>query len=212
MPLRILLADDHPVVLSGVAQLLSLENDLEVVARCTNGKEALDAIRRLQPDVVITDLVMPALSGLELQRELVELRLATRVILLTARIEHEEVMRALELGVSGIVLKESAPMQILDCIRRVAAGEQWLDSVIGRRTLDGVLRRQAAATRVAQVLTGREIEVVRMVATGLRNKEIADRLAISEGTVKAHLRTVFDKLGIDSRVQLSIYARENALV
>ena len=212
MPLRIVLADDHPVVLSGVAQLLSLENDLEVVARCTNGREALDAIRRLQPDVVITDLVMPALSGLDLQRELVEMRLPTRVILLTARIEHDEVMRALELGVSGIVLKESAPMQILDCIRRVAAGEQWLDSVIGRRTLDGVLRRQAAATRVAQVLTGREIEVVRMVATGLRNKEIADRLAISEGTVKAHLRTVFDKLGIDSRVQLSIYARENALV
>ncbi len=212
MPLRILLADDHPIVLSGVSHLLSVERDIEVVARCTSGTEAREAILRLQPDIVITDLVMPGLSGLDLQREITAARLPARVILLSARIEHEDVMRALELGVAAVVLKESAPAQILECIRRVAAGEQWLDQVVGRRTLDGVLRRQAATQRVAQILTAREIEVVRMVAAGLRNKEIAERLAISEGTVKAHLRTIFEKLGIESRMQLGIYARENALV
>jgi DNA-binding NarL/FixJ family response regulator len=212
MTIRIVIADDHPIVLSGIAQLLALESDLEVVARCTNGIEAREAIHRTRPDIVITDLVMPGCSGIDLQRDVSAMRIPARVILLTARIEHEQVMQALELGVAGVVLKESAPLQILDCIRRVAAGEQWLDQVIGLRTLDAVLRRQAAADRVAGVLTAREIEVVRMVATGLRNKEIADRLAISEGTVKAHLRTIFEKLRIESRVKLSIYARENALV
>lgn len=155
---------------------------------------------------------MPGCSGLDLQREIVASRIPARVILLTARIEHEQVMEALELGVAGIVLKESAPLQILDCIRRVAAGEQWLDQVIGPRTLDGVLRRQAAIDRATDVLTAREIEVVRMVASGLRNKEIADGFAISEGAVKAHLCTIFEKLGIESRMKLSVYARENALV
>jgi DNA-binding NarL/FixJ family response regulator len=161
--------------------------------------------------VVVLDLTMPGRSGMELLRELHAMHSAVRVILLTARIEHEQVLEALNLGVAGVVLKESAPLQILDCIRRVAAGGQWIDQVIGSRTLDGLLRRQSGAARAAAVLTAREIEVVRMVANGLRNKEIAERLSITEGTVKAHLRTVFEKLGIDSRTKLILYARETRL-
>lgn len=212
MPIRIVVADDHPIVLSGIAQLLSLEHDLEVVACCTRGSEAREAIRRERPDIMITDLVMPDCSGLDLQREINEAKLPVRVVLLTARIEHEQVLEALELGIAGVVLKESAPLQILDCVRHVAAGEQWMDQLIGRRTLDGVLRRQAAVDRASRVLTAREIEVVRMVASGLRNKEIAEHLSIGEGTVKTHLRTIFEKLGITSRIKLTIYAREHSLV
>jgi DNA-binding NarL/FixJ family response regulator len=211
-PIRVLLADDHPIVLGGLAQLLSLEPDITVVGRCTNGNEAFAAIGRERPQVVIADLTMPGRSGIELLRELRAMRSPVRLILLTARIEHEQVLEALNLGVAGIVLKESAPLQILDCVRRVAAGEQWIDQVISSRTLDGILRRQSGAAKVAAVLTAREIEVVRMAAGGLRNKEIADRLSITEGTVKAHLRSIFEKLDIDSRMKLIVYARENQLV
>jgi DNA-binding NarL/FixJ family response regulator len=212
IPIRVVLADDHPIVLGGLAQLLAQERDITVVARCTNGNEALAAIARERPDVAVADLTMPGRTGLDVLRELAASHSPVRVILLTARIEHEQVLEALNLGVAGIVLKESAPLQILDCIRRVAAGEQWLDHVIGSRTLDAILRRQAGAAKAAAVLTAREIEVVRMVARGLRNKEIADLLSITEGTVKAHLRTIFEKLGIDSRMKLIVYARETQLV
>jgi DNA-binding NarL/FixJ family response regulator len=208
VPTRIVLADDHPIVLGGLDQLLSLESDLQVVARCRAGDEALEAIRRERPDLVIADLSMPALSGIDLLRDAA----GTKVILLTARIQPDEVLEAMRLGVAGIILKESAPTQILDCIHAVVAGEQWIDPVVGRRTLDGVLRRQAGAQRVAGVLTARELEIVRLVAAGLRNKEIADRLFISEGTVKAHLRAIFEKLDVNSRARLIVYARENALV
>jgi DNA-binding NarL/FixJ family response regulator len=211
-PIRVLLADDHPIVLGGLDHLLSLEPDITVVARCTNGNEALAAIAREHPDVAVLDLTMPGRSGMDLLRDLHATRSPVRMVLLTARIEHEQVLEALKLGVAGIVLKESAPLQILDCIRRVATGRQWIDQVIGSRTLDGVLRRQSGAARAAAILTAREIEVVRMVARGLRNKEIADLLSITEGTVKAHLRTIFEKLGIDSRMKLIVYARETRLV
>lgn len=210
--IRVLLADDHPIVLGGLAQLLSLEPDITVVARCKNGDEALAAIPRERPDVAVADLTMPGRNGIDLLRELQAMRSPVRVVLLTARIEHEQVLEALSLGVAGIVLKESAPLQILDCIRRVAAGGQWMDQLIGSRTLDGILRRQSGAAKAAAVLTAREIEVVRMVARGLRNKEIADLLSITEGTVKAHLRTIFEKLAIDSRMKLIVYARETRLV
>jgi DNA-binding NarL/FixJ family response regulator len=210
--IRVLLADDHPIVLGGLDQLLSLEPDITVVARCTNGNEALAAIARERPDVAVVDLTMPSRGGIEVLRELHAIRSPVRVVLLTARIEHEQVLEALTHGVAGIVLKESAPLQILDCIRRVAAGGQWIDQVIGSRTLDGLLRRQSGAAKAAAVLTAREIEVVRMVARGLRNKEIADLLSITEGTVKAHLRTIFEKLAIDSRMKLIVYAREMRLV
>jgi DNA-binding NarL/FixJ family response regulator len=211
-PIRVVLADDHPIVLGGLAQLLSLEPDITIVARCTNGNEALAAIAREHPQVVIADLTMPGRSGIDLLREIRAMRSPARVILLTARIEHEQVLEALKLGVAGVVLKESAPLQILDSIRRVAAGGQWIDPVISSRTLDGVLRRQSGVRKAAAVLTAREIEVVRMVARGLRNKEIAEQLSITEGTVKAHLRAIFEKLGIDSRMKLIVYARETRLV
>jgi len=121
-------------------------------------------------------------------------------------------MDAIRLGVGGIAMKESAPRSIVDCIRRVARGEQWLDPAVSKRTLNAMLQQQAGMDRVRAILTAREIEVVRMVGRGLRNREIADTLCITEGTVKAHLRTIFEKLGVESRLKLSVYAREQMLV
>jgi DNA-binding NarL/FixJ family response regulator len=210
--IRVVIADDHPIVLGGLAELLSHESDITVVARCTNGQDALAAVARHRPGVAVLDLIMPGRGGMDLLRELHTTHAPVRVILLTARIEHEQVLEALKLGVAGIVLKESAPLQILDCIRRVAAGGQWIDQVIGSRTVDNLLRRQSGAMKAAAVLTAREIEVVRMVARGLRNKEIADQLSITEGTVKAHLRAIFEKVGVDSRAKLILYAREMHMV
>ncbi len=210
--MRIVLADDHPVFLSGLEHVLRSDPGIQVVERCTDGNAALEALRRERPDLLIADLSMPGCGGLDLLREVSSTRMPVRVIFLTARIDHNDVLEALRLGVSGIVLKESAALQLLDCVRRVAAGHQWIDQGIGSRTLHGMLRRQAAAEQVSATLTPREIEVVRMVAAGLRNKEIADALGISEGTIKVHLRTIFEKLGIENRMKLGTYARENALV
>lgn len=210
--IHVVIADDHPIVLGGLAELLSHEPDISIVARCTNGRDALAAIALHRPNVAVLDLIMPGRSGMDLLRELRATHAPVRVVLLTARIEHEQVLEALKLGVAGIVLKESAPLQILDCIRRVAAGGQWIDQVIGSRTVDNLLRHQSGAMKVAAVLTARETEVVRMVARGLRNKEIADQLSITEGTVKAHLRAIFEKVGVDSRAKLILYAREMRMV
>lgn len=210
--MRIVLADDHPIFLSGLEHLLRAEPGVEVVASCTDGIAALDAVRRERPDLVVADLCMPGRSGLELLREVASAALPVRVVLLTAQIEHEDVLEAIHLGVSGIVLKESAALQLVDCVRRVAAGRQWIDQGIGSRTVEGMLRRQQAAQRAAAALTPRERDVVRMVAAGLRNREIAEALCISEGTVKVHLRTIFEKLAVESRLKLGIYARDHALV
>jgi len=211
MPIRIILADDHPIVLDGLAQLFSMNDDIEVVLRCTTGEETLRAVRRAQPDVAVVDVKMPGLSGIEVLRQLHADGLAPRVVLLTAKMTDAEVIDAVRMGVGGIVLKEAAPREIVQCVRAVASGKQWLDQATVHTALDTMLRREAGMEKARRVLTKREVELVRMVATGLRNKQIADRLAISEGTVKMHLHSIYEKLGISGRVELTIYVRENAL-
>jgi DNA-binding NarL/FixJ family response regulator len=212
MAIRIVLADDHPIVLGGLAQLFSMNDDIEVVLRCTNGEEALNAVRRARPDVAVLDVKMPGLGGLDVLRRLHEDGYAKRVVLLTAKITDAEVIEAVRLGVGGIVLKEAAPREIVQCVRTVANGQQWLDQATVHAALDGMLRREAGMEKVRRVLTNREVEIVRMAATGMRNKQIAEKLAITEGTVKMHLHSIYEKLGISGRVELSIYARENELV
>lgn len=212
MRTRIVIADDHPIVLDGLVQLFTGEKDFDVVARCSTGDEALAALRRVRPDVAILDIRMPGVSGLELLRHVYNEGLPTRVVLLTAEIGDEAVVEAVRLNVAGIVLKEMAPRVLLQSVRAVAAGEKWLDDGAMRRALDKMLRREAGLADAVRVLTPRELEVVKMVATGLRNKQIADRLTITEGTVKIHLHSIYQKLGVSGRVELSIYAREKSLV
>lgn len=210
--ISLVLADDHPIVLEGLVQLFRLEPDFRVVARCTNGDETLAAVRRHRPDILVLDVRMPGKDGLEILREVARERLPTRVVLLTAVLDEGGVVEAIRLGAWGLVLKEMAPATLVQCVREVHAGERSLDNRSVVRALEKIARREAGVARVSGLVTPRELEIIRMIAHGLRNKEIAARLSISEGTVKIHLHNVYEKLQLDGRLALLLYAREHALV
>lgn len=205
--IRLLLADDHPIVLDGLEQLFRLEEDCEVVGRCRDGGETLRQLRALDPDVLVLDVRMPRGDGLEVLRTLAGDGLATRVVLLTAAIDDEDLITALRLGAQGVVLKEAAPERLVDAVRRVAAGGQWLEaSLVGRL---GRSLRQAPPEE--DPLTPREREIVQSVVRGLRNREIAEQLHITEGTVKIHLHHIYEKLRVKGRVELILLAQERGL-
>ena len=212
MPISVVLADDHPLVLDALENVFRLQEDIVVRARCGDGVEALRAVREHRPDVLVLDIRMPGMDGLALIRELKKEKLPTRVVLLTAALDEEEVLAAIRLGVKGVVLKEMAPRLLVQCVRTVHAGGDWLEKQSVRLALDKLLRREAGAREVARLLTPREIEIVRMVAGGLRNKEIAAKLHVNEGTVKLHLHHIYTKLGVNSRVALTLYAQDRGLV
>jgi two-component system, NarL family, nitrate/nitrite response regulator NarL len=212
-PIRIVLADDHPIVLDGLCALFALAPDeFRVVARAANGEQAFDAVRLHHPDVALLDLRMPRLDGLEVLRRIREAHVPARVVLLAGNIDEEQALDAIRAGVDGILLKELAPQLVLECVRKVAAGERWLEKQSTNRLIETLIRREAGARDAANVLTPRELELVRLAADGLRNKEISRRLQIKEGTVKIHLHNVYEKLGIRNRVQLVLYAQSKGLV
>lgn len=212
MSIRLVLADDHPIVLDGLETLFRLEPDFEIAARCVNGEETLVAVRLHRPDVLLLDIHMPRKNGMAVLRELQREKLATKVVLLAAVLEEEEVLEALRLGVRGMVLKELAPQMVVQCVRKVYAGERWLEKHAVTRLVDSLLRREAGEREAANLLTPREIEMVSMVARGLRNKEMSERLSISEGTVKIHLHHIYRKLKVENRVELILYAQSKRLV
>ena len=212
MPVRLVLADDHPIVLDGLEQMFRAQTDFTVVARCQDGTETLRAVRQHRPDVLLLDIRMPAPDGLQVVRQLQGEGLPTRIVLLTAELEDDTVLEAVRLGVQGVVLKEMAPQMLMECVRKVAAGEQWIERRSLTRALDKMLRRESGLREASAVLTPRELEIVRFAAQGLRNQAIADALHISEGTVKVHLHNIYEKLGLDGRVALTQYAREKGLL
>ena len=212
MPIRLVLVDDHPIVLDGLESLFRLESDIRVVARCVNAEEALTAVSRHRPDVLLLDLRLPRKDGLAVLRELQQKKLSVKVVLLAAVLEEEEVLEAFRLGVRGMVLKEQAPQMVVRCVRRVHAGDQWVEKQACTRALRALLDREAGESAAASILTPREIQMVRMVAGGLRNKEMSQRLAISEGTVKIHLHHIYQKLKVENRVQLTLCAQSRKLV
>lgn len=212
MPIRLAIADDHPIVVKGLDSLLEAEPDIEIVARCTDGMAALDALETHHPDVLILDIRMPGLDGLGVLRAIAARGISTRVVLLTAAVDEDELLSAIRLGVAGVVLKEMAPQLLVKCVRTVHAGGQWLERRAVTLALERVLQREAAQRRLAELLTPREVEIVRLVALGRRNKAIARELSISEGTVKIHVHNIYEKLELDSRVALSDYARERGLL
>jgi DNA-binding NarL/FixJ family response regulator len=212
MPIRVVLADDHPIVLDGLELVFRAEPDLSVVARCVNGDEALDAIAKLEPDLAILDVSMPPHGALGVMREMQLRKLPAKVVILTASITEGQTLEAVRLGARGIVLKEMAPRLLVDCVREVYAGGQWMERGAVTRALEKVLRREAGGRDATQRLSERELDVVRMVCRGMRNKEIARQLSITEGTVKVHLHSIYEKLEVDGRLALSVYARERSLV
>lgn len=212
MSIRIAIADDHPIVLDGLEQLFKLEPDLSVVARCRNADEALTALRAHAPDVLVLDLLMPGGGGLELLRALKHRQQSARVVLLTAVVDDDQLLEAIRLGAQGVVLKDMAPQLLIDAIREVHQGGQWLEQGLGGRALRRLLSRETRASESARLLSNREREILRLAAAGLRNRAIADRLAISEGTVKVHMHNIYEKLDVNGRIELTNYARENGLL
>ncbi len=210
MTVRIALADDHPIVLDGLAQLFGLEEDLSVAARCRTGEEVLIVLRGERIDVLVLDLRMPGNDGLAVLNTLRDEGIPAKVLILTAAIDDDQLARALHLGVSGVVLKETAPQILVQAVRAVHAGGLWLDESFGR-TLDQLLRRGSAARDAAHNLTKRELEIVRMAESGLRNRSIAEQLFISEATVKIHFHNIYQKLKVNGRLELAAYARRHGL-
>jgi DNA-binding NarL/FixJ family response regulator len=211
MTIRIVIADDHPFILDGLDQLFRAESDCEIVARTTDGEAALAAVRQYRPDVLILDVRMPRMDGIELLRRMQALQMATKTVLLTASLEDARLLEAFRLGASGLVLKESAPRLLVQSVRQVAKGEQSWNGQAIAGALRLVLQREQAVAGLSSTLTPREIEVTRMVAAGLRNKEIAARMNIMESTVKFHLHGIYEKLQIDGRYALMSYARDHGL-
>jgi DNA-binding NarL/FixJ family response regulator len=210
--IRVVLADDHPLVLDALDQLFRLEGDIQVVARCTTGAEVPGAVRRLRPDVLILDLLMAGGDGLSVLRELHGKPEYPATILLTASVREGELLEAIRLGIRGVLLKDMAPRLIVQCVRKVHAGGEWLEQKVAARAMRTLLRRESGEREAAQLLTPRELELVRHVASGLRNKEIADRLNITEGTVKIHLHNIYEKVDVEGRVALTVWAKDRGLV
>ena len=209
--IRVILADDHPLVLNGLYHLLLEHKDFEVLDRCTSGSEALGAARRLRPDIMVLDLLMPGMDGLAVARALNETGNPPNIVLLTAQLHEDQLIEALRLGVKGFVLKEMATKLLVECLRRVHAGGQWLEKDSAGKAMAKLVRREAKGREIATLLTPREIEVVTMVAKGFSNKEIGSHLCIAEGTVKIHLHNIYEKLKINRRAELVRFAEEYGL-
>ena len=204
--IRILVVDDHPIVRSGLTSVLSTQADFDVVGEASNGEEAITAASRLEPDLVLMDLRMPAKNGVDASAAILAERPSTRVVVLTTYASDGEVLRAIEAGAVGYLLKDVPHDELFRALRAVARGERYLAPVVTER----LLARWQQPARVS--LTERELDVLRCVARGDGNKQIASALGITEPTVKAHLVHIFDKLGVENRTAAARVAREQRII
>jgi len=208
--IRLVLADDHPIVLDGLVQVLSLEPDFEIVATARDGERALEAVRRHRPDVAVLDIRMPGKDGLAVIREMSREKIPTRTVVLTAA-GQEEVFEAIRLGVPGVMLKDMASKLLVRCIREVHAGRRWLEKEYAAQAVERLLQQEAGNKQLARALTPRELQVAQMTARGMHNKDIAEKLSITEGTAKLHLHHIYQKLNLDGRMALVRYLQSRGL-
>ena len=205
-PIRIIIADDHAIFRDGLRRLLATQPDFDVVGEASDGKEAVALSQQLKPDVLLLDLAMPRVPGMEVLRELSREETPVRTLLLTAAIQPFAVTTALQLGARGIVLKASPPEMLLKSIRSVHEGQFW----VGSEPVSSWARSGQGSSN-AYGLTSREIEIISAIKQGSSNREIAGQLAISEETVKRHLSNIYGKLGVSSRLELAVLASEQHL-
>jgi DNA-binding NarL/FixJ family response regulator len=209
-PLRILVADDQPLVRAGIRRVLEADAAFTVVGEAADGHEAVALARALRPDIVLMDVRMPIVDGIEATSRLIESGSTARIVVLTTFGIDEYVLGALRAGASGFVLKEAPPEEILEAVRVVAAGDALIAPAVTRAVIAELGRRPPRAELAKRLddLTPREREVLGLLARGLSNAEIADELVVGEGTVKTHVARVLAKLGVRDRVQAVVYAYE----
>jgi two-component system nitrate/nitrite response regulator NarP len=200
--MRVLLADDHPMIAAALDVLLR-GSDYELVGRARSGSDALAQVQRLKPQMLLLDVNMPDGGGLDVLRQLRGVRRAPVVILLTAGMDDTQLLTADRLGPEGMVLKTSDPGLLLECMEQVRGGQRWVDPEIAERTRQAKDRASRAPS-----LTPRERELIELVRQGLRNRDIAAQLGVTEGTVKVYLHAIFDKLGVDNRTELAMRAAD----
>jgi DNA-binding NarL/FixJ family response regulator len=213
LQIRILVADDHAIFREGLHKLLEGEEELTIVGEASNGNDCIKLLGKLKPDILLLDLRMPDKDGLAVLEEVNFDSLPTRVIVLTAAEDDRDVVRAMRLGARGIVLKQSATDLLVKSIFKVYGGEIWLDNHMTAEVMKAFSKSSDSGPRREKpLLSDREKEIVQLVAQGYRNKEIGEKLFISEQTVKNHLHNIFDKLGVSDRLELALYAIHHRLI
>ena len=213
---RIVVADDHPIFRAGLRKLLEAEPEYTIVGEAADGEQAVELVRTLQPDLLLLDVLMPRMTGLDTLRELAASGVTGRTVLLTAGIERAEIITALQLGARGVLLKDAATQLLSRCLRKVMAGEFWVgrDSVadLVQMLKDMAQEGGPGAAAGGAGLTARELQIVDEIVQGATNKHIAEKFQLSEQTVKNHLSNIFDKVGVSTRLELALYAVNHRLV
>ena len=209
--IRVLVADDHAIVRKGICALLATEPRIEVVGEACDGSDAVAAAQRLQPDVILMDIVMPGVDGLEATRRLACCQPQARILVLTSFAGDDKIFPAIKAGALGYLLKDSGPEELVHAIQQVHRGESSLHPTIARRLLRE-LSSPSEPGPESDCLTGREVEVLQLVAQGQSNRQVADLLTISEATVRTHVSNILSKLNLCSRTQAALYALREGLV
>jgi len=208
--IRLLITDDHSIVRKGIKALLATEKDLQVVGEAENGADAVEKSAALKPDVVLMDLVMPEMDGIEATRRITTEQPGTKILVLTSFAADDKVFPAIKAGALGYLLKDSTPDQLLEAIRQVYKGEPSLEPSIARKVLQE-LSRPGQGKQTTEPLTERELDVLRLIAQGMSNKEIATKIFVAEWTVRSHVSNILGKLHLASRTQAALYALRSGL-
>ncbi|MGE5360438.1 MAG: response regulator [Bacteroidales bacterium] len=214
--IRIVIADDHPIFRDGLRRLLDSDSRFEVIGEAGDGEAAVAQVAKLRPDILLLDLAMPRMNGLQTLQELIDLGFPVRPVMLTAAIEASETIKALQLGARGVILKESATQLLYKCLLSVMNGEFW----VGHERVHDIVQHiraagreaEAAASTPAMLLTRRELQIVAAIVEGATNKDVGQRFSLSEQTVKNHLSHIFDKVGVSNRLELALYAVHHKLL
>jgi NarL family two-component system response regulator LiaR len=210
-PIRVMIVDDHVIVRKGISALLATEEDMMVVGEAGNGLEALEKVGVLQPDVILMDLVMPHMDGIEATRQITARQIEARILVLTSFAADDKVFPAIKAGALGYLLKDSSPEDLADAIRQVHRGEPSLEPAIARKLLQELSHPSKESQPTIDPLTERELDVLRLIAQGLSNRDIAEELVIAEWTVRTHVSNVLSKLHLASRTQAALYALKKGL-
>ena len=210
--IKVLIVDDHIIVRQGLRTLLELMEDIEVAGEAPNGKIGVEMAAKIHPDVILMDLMMPEMDGITAIQKIFEQGPSTRIIALTSFLEDGNIIPAIRAGATSFLLKDVSPTELVETIRAAYRGEARLHPNVARKLMDQVATQPSSHTALNSDITDRELEVIRLVAKGMSNKEIANTLVISEKTVKSHISSLLSKLNLSDRTQLAIHALKNGLV